>query len=186
MSNYEEQNPINTILLLLEDDIAQRSILEATAERFFVDSSTVEICVSESTTEVIKKLEQYSQDIPKASVYAVLDYNMGLNQPGERKTTESLFFENTFNEYLKNGGIIVIYSGYPEQVRQSSIIMNANRKYKNLLLLIAEKSSVQMDSVFRILKGVRKDMIPRLKTVAKKCQFDMGKVLELLRKGKKA
>lgn len=186
MGNNGDQNQINTILLLLEDDIAQRSILEATADRFFADNGTVEICVSKSTAEVIKKLDHYSQEIPKANVYAVLDYNMGLNQPGEKKTTESLFFETTFNQYLRNGGIIVIYSGYPEQVIQSSAIMNANRKYHNLLLLIAEKSSVQMDSVFRVLKGVRIEAVPKLKALAQKCQFDMGKVLDLLKKGKRS
>ena len=178
MSDNKTKQHIKTILLLLEDEIVQRAILENIAHRDFGNNDHVDICLAESTTTVKAEMAEYVRQCPDANLYAIMDYNMGRNQPGDRKPTENLFFDKNFANYLKNGGIIVIYSGYPEQVKQSSVILDANLKYENLIVLISEKSTVQMDDLFRFLKAVHSADIPQLKRIAQKYKFNLGQMIK--------
>ncbi len=175
---------IKTILLLLEDEIVQRAILENIAHRDFGHNANVDICLAESTTTVKEEMAKYINQCPDANLYAIMDYNMGRNEPGDRKPTENLFFDKYFVNYLKNGGLIVIYSGYPEQVKQSSVILDANLKYKNLIVLLSEKSSVQMDDLFRLLKAIHSADIPKLKRIAQKYKYDLGQMIKTFKSKK--
>jgi len=181
-SNYKKQQ---AILLLLEDDPEQRLLLEETSRRHFSEGSLLAICVAESTDEAKTELTKCYKQFPKAMIYAVLDYNMGINEPGKKKPSEALFIDDTFQALLKNGGVVIIYSGYPIQVRQSQIIFDAPRNYENLVLMISAKSSVHLDDMFRLLKATRPGNIPGLKRLADKCKLDFGTVLNFFKKAKR-
>ena len=170
------------ILLLLEDDPEQRALLEEAGRRYFSDDASSHICVVESTGKAKTALAQCQKDSPEAIFYVVTDYNMGLNEPGERKPTEALFFDDAFQHFLKNGGFVVVYSGYPEQVKQSQVILEAMRKYEKTAILIAVKGVVSLDDLFRLLQATQVEAIPRLKEVAEKCQFDLGNMLAYFKK----
>ena len=180
-SNSEKQQ---AILLLLEDDPEQRALLEETSRRHFSEDSLLATCVAESTVVAKAQLKKCHEQFPDAMIYAVLDYNMGINEPGQKKPSEALFIDNAFQALLKNGGIVIIYSGYPEQVRQSQIIFDAPRHYKNLVLMISMKSSVHMDDLFRMLKATRAGNISSLKRLAEKCKFDFRTVLDFFKRKK--
>lgn len=173
------------ILVLVEDDDNQRKELEETALRYFDQDSVLGILISKSAAEVSKEFENYVKEYPNASIYAVLDFNMGLNEAGDRKPTETLFYNKHFQYFLKNGGIVVLFSGYPEQVRQSQEIMNAPSRYEKLALLIAEKSKVKTDDIFRILKSMTLPKIPQLKKAADNCRLNLGHLIDATRRAKK-
>ena len=181
MADQTQYEHSDKLILLVEDDPEQRENLKQTALRYFGGEAGVCLCVAKSATEAITALPGYWDDSPKARLYAVLDHNMGLNVTGERKPTEALFYDPTFQHYMENGGVVIIYSGYPEQVRQSAAILQAPQRYAGLVLLLAEKSAVQLDDVFRLLQRMTDDAIPRLKSVAAAHQFDLGKLLDVLR-----
>lgn len=168
------------MLLLLEDDEVQRGMLTESGKHYFGDDAAFKICVAQSTNQAIEELDAFLSTTPNASLFAVMDYNMGVNQPGERKPTDSLFFNDTFLKYLDNGAIIIIYSGYPEQVRQSQIFYEQFEKNDNVVFLLAVKSEVPMDDLFRMLKATKNESIEKLKKIAKTFQYDLGKLLEYM------
>jgi len=170
-----------TILVLIDDDYAQYSNLELTALRYYGEKSEVEFVAGEKTSSILEQLPRLKKEMPDARIDAIMDYNMNLNVKGEQKPTESLFFEPDFQHFLKNGGIIVIYSGYPEQVHQSHAISSANAQYENLVLLIAEKSSVEMEDVFRFLSKVPRDKLGQTKRFAQRLNYDLKEIIAALR-----
>lgn len=181
----KEYDNIEKIILLVEDDPDQRDNLEKTAMRYFGDVPGVGLYTAENTVKALVGLQKYLKNSPDAVLYAILDYNMGLNEPGRKKPTETLFYHQNFQHYLKNGGVVVIYSGYPEQVKQSSEIFNTPRKYDNVALITAEKSNIITEDIFRLLKNTNSEKIPYLKIAAEKYQFDLGKIIEAVRKRRK-
>ncbi len=176
---------IKKIILLVEDDPEQRENLEKTANRYFGEDSSVGLYVAENTIKALVGLQKYMKNSSDALLYAILDYNMGLNEPGRKKPTETLFYHQNFQHYLKNGGLVIIYSGYPEQVKQSSEIFNTPRKYDNVAFITAEKSNVITEDIFRLLKNTGPEKIPYLRTAAEKYRFDLGKIIEAIRNRKK-
>ncbi|MCP4110928.1 MAG: response regulator [Desulfobacteraceae bacterium] len=175
---------IKKIVLLVEDDPDQRENLEKTANRYFGEDPSVGVYVAENTTKALVGLQKYLKNSSNALLYAILDYNMGLNEAGRKKPTETLFYHQNFQHYLKNGGVVVIYSGYPEQVKQSSEIFNTPRKYDNVAFITAEKSNVITEDIFRLLKNTGSEKIPHLRTAAEKYKFDLGKIIEAIRNRK--
>ncbi|MBF0225049.1 MAG: hypothetical protein HQK76_06295 [Desulfobacterales bacterium] len=178
-------NDSQKIVILVDDDPAQYSNLELVALRYFGSTQGTDLCVAENTNKVLEELENYIKVSPTSKIYAVLDYNMNLNVQGEQKPIESLFYNENFKHYLVNGGIIILYSGYIAQIYQSIIIMDAPKKYNNLALLIAEKSTVHTDDVFRMLKGTPYDKIPKLKALAEQYNYNLGNIISSLRKTKR-
>ncbi len=177
----KQYSDLEKIILLVEDDPEQRANLEKTARRY-LSVPGAGFCVAENTTVAVDELGKYEKGSPGAKITAVLDYNMGLSESGHKRPTEMLFYHDYFRRFLKNGGIVIIYSGYPEQVWQSREITNSPQKYENLALLIAEKSTVQMEDVFRLLKGTPVEAVQRLRQAADRYQFDLGKIIEAHRR----
>jgi len=173
------------VILLVEDDPEQRANLEKTARRYLEGSPGAAFCVAENTTAALDELEKYMKESPTAKITAVLDYNMGLSETGHKRPTEMLFYHDFFRHFLNNGGIVIIYSGYPEQVWQSQEIISSPGKYENLALLVAEKSAVRMEDVFRLLKGTPKEAIGKLRKAADRYQLNLGKIIEAYRSAKK-
>lgn len=178
----KQYKDLEKVVLLVEDDPEQRANLEKTARRYLADMPGTGFCVAENTTVAVDELDKCLKGSPKAKITAVLDYNMGLSETGHKRPTEMLFYHDYFRRFLENGGIVIIYSGYPEQVWQSQEIVKAPQKYENLALFIAEKSSVQMEDVFRLLKGTPIEAVPQLRLAADRYQFDLGKIIEAYRK----
>lgn len=175
---------LEKIILLIEDDPEQRMNLEKTAGRYLGGEPGAGICVAENTSVAIDNIQKYMKGSPKAKLIAVMDYNMGLNVSGHKRPTEMLFYHDYFQFFLRNGGIVVIYSGYPEQVKQSPEIIGAQDRYDNLALLIAEKSVVRLEDVFRLIKGTRMESIPKLRSASEKFNLDLGKIIDAHRKAK--
>ncbi len=175
---------LETILLLIEDDPEQRINLEKTALRYLGEEPATGVCVAENTTIALENLRKYMKGSPKAGLIAVMDYNMGLNVAGHKRPTEMLFYHDYFQFFLRNGGIVIIYSGYPEQVKQSPEIIGAQERYPNLALLIAEKSMVRLEDVFRLIKGTKMETIPKLRTASEKFNLDLGKIIAAHRKAR--
>ncbi|MBF0100003.1 MAG: hypothetical protein HQK77_03760 [Desulfobacterales bacterium] len=173
-------NPTKTILMMIDDDIEQYSNLELTALRYYGTELDVEMVLAEKVSKIIDELPRLLMNFPNAQIHAIFDYNMSLNEKGEQKPTEMLFYDKRFQQFMQNGGIIIIYTGYPEQVIQSSVIINAN-KNTNLVLLLAEKAGVQMEDVFRLLTGVPYEEIPEFKKFAKKHGYNAKKIINSLR-----
>ena len=172
------------IILLVEDDPEQRANLEKTARRYLDGQPGTCFCVAGNTTNALEELEKFMKESPNAKMTAVLDYNMGMSEPGHKRPTEMLFYHDFFRHFLNNGGIVIIYSGYPEQVWQSQEIMAASKKYENLALLVAEKSTVRMEDVFRLLKGTPHESIGKLRQAADRYQLNLGKIIEAYRSAK--
>ena len=177
---------LRKILILIEDDPEQLTNLARTAYRYFGSDQEVGVCMAANVSTALVELNHYHEKSPDAMLIAVLDYNMGLNDGNDRRPTETLFRHNKFQHFLRNGGIIVIYSGFPEQVIQSPDFREAPDKYENLALLLAEKGQDRTEDVLRILYATTMKKIPRLREVARKYKFDLGKIIEVLRGGKRA
>ncbi len=184
MTNETDPRTFPKILLFLEDDENQRKMLEDSAWHYFGDDPDCKILIAKSTNQAIDELQSSLKTSPDAYLFAIMDYNMGANEPGERKPSESMFFDNTFLKYLDNGAIIVIYSGYPEQVRHSQVIYEQTEKKENAVILLAVKSEVPMDTLFRMLKATKKESLGKLKEIAGDFQYDLGKLLEYMKQRK--
>lgn len=175
--------PYRRILLLTEDEGEQRIALEKTAERHFGTDPTTLIRTAISTGDALRELGKCASHSPNAKLYGVLDYNMGKNVPGEKRPTEALFYDFLFQSYLTNGGIVVIYSGFPEQVRQSDKIMGTPREYPNTALLVAEKAEVSLDDLFRFLATMPPERIAGLRSRIEPLNYSLGTLLERIRGG---
>ncbi len=175
------QPPYQRILLLTEDVGEQRIALQRTAERYFGDDKTTTIRTAISTGDALRELGLCASHSPNAKLYGVLDYNMGKNLPGEKRPTEALFYDPTFQSYLTNGGIVVIYSGLPEQVRQSDKMMGTPQEYPNTALLVAEKARVSLDDLFRFLATMPPERIAGLRSRVEPVNYSLGTLLEQIR-----
>ncbi len=180
MADGTDTQASKRILLLLDDDEKQREMLSESGKRYFGDDADCNILEVGSSNQAIEALNASLSVSPDAYLLAVMDYNMGENLPGERKPSESIFFNNAFLKYLDNGAIIVIYSGYPEQVRQSKVIYDLAEKKHNSVILVGVKSEVQLDDLFRMLKAAKMKGLGNLKKIAKDCQYDLNNLLEYL------
>jgi hypothetical protein len=172
---------VERLVLLVEDVVDQRENLEKTAIRYFSDELGTKICTAANTDEALRELKKYQQESPDARLAAVLDYNM-VESEESLKPTEALFYDSAFQHYLNNGGVVILNSGFPEQVRQSETIMESPRKYENLLLFLAVKGAVQVEDVFRVVKRATKKQIPVMKRVADKFNYDLSEVIKKMRK----
>ncbi|MBF0225053.1 MAG: hypothetical protein HQK76_06315 [Desulfobacterales bacterium] len=179
------RNDAQKIIMLLEDDPTQNSNLEFTALRHFGGDLGIDLCVAESTEKLIEEVKHHLNVSPTFKMCAILDYNMNLNAQGEQKPAETLFYNEHFKHYLRNGGIIVIYSAYTEQVRQAKEIIDAQKNYPNLAVLIAEKSTVHLDDIFRFLKGISFDKIHHLRRISETYNFDLGTLIKAIRENKR-
>ncbi len=172
---------VEKIVLLVEDVDEQRQNLEKTANRYFSNEPGTKICTAANTDQALRELEKYKEESPDAELTAILDYNMGESEES-RKPTEALFYNSVFQHYLKNGGAVVLNSGFPEQVRQSEAIMDSPRKYDKLLFLLAAKGAVQVEDVFRVVKRATKKQIPVMRVVAEKYNHDLSEIINRMRK----
>jgi hypothetical protein len=175
---------IEKIVLLVEDDDVQRENIRNIATRYFSDDSTTSLCVASNVTEAEAHLKKYQEFSPDALMYGVLDYNMGESEPGQRRPTEALFHgSDVFQHYLGNGGVLIYNTGFPEQVKQSEVIMDAQRKYENLLMLITVKDPkiVKTETVVRFLSNVKPDKIPRLRGISEDCSHDLVAMIKTIR-----
>ena len=175
---------IEKIVLLVEDDPEQRENIQNIAKRYFSDDPETSLCVANNVVEAEEHLKKYREFSPDALMYGVLDYNMGESDPGQRRPTEALFHgSEVFQHYLGNGGVLIYNTGYPEQVRQSEVIMEAQRKYENLLMLITAKdpSKIKTETVVRFLSNVKPDKILRLRELSENCSHDLVTMIETIR-----
>lgn len=173
---------VDKIVLIVEDEKDKRENLENLANAAFHNLPTVSVSASASTNQALEELEKYKSESPHALLYAVLDYNMGKNTPGERRPTEGLFFGNEFQHFLNNGGIIVYYSGYVNEIKKSPDLMSIQEKFPNVVLGLAEKSGrIQPTHLVKVM-GLSPTEIPDLRNWAKMHNYDL---LEMLKERQK-
>lgn len=173
---------VNKIVLIVEDEKDKRENLENLANAAFHDLPTVSVSASASTNQALEELTKYRQESPSALLYAVLDYNMNRNEAGERRQTEGLFFGDDFQHFLQNGGIILYYSGYINEIRKSPDLMFTQDKFPNVVLGLAEKSGrIQPTHLVKVM-GLSPTEIPNLREWAKTHNYDL---LEILRERQK-
>ncbi len=180
------------ILLIAEDDVALLDDLRTSASRTFrtrsrgqdVAADLVKLTATTSVPKVLEHLEGYRRHSPDARIYASLDHNMGLNtEREERKPTEALLYNPTFQHFLNNGGAIVSYTGYPEQVLQSEMMMRLQRDYQNIAFFVAKKGDpvIEHDHVFRLLADavLHPDKLDRLRKIADASRNDLGQAMRM-------
>lgn len=175
---------IEKIVLLVEDDDKQRENIRDIATRYFSDDSTTSLCVASNVNEAEVHLNKYKEFSPEALMYGVLDYNMGDSEPGQRRPTEALFrASEVFNHYLNNGGVLIYNTGFPERVLESEVIMNAQRKYENLLMLLTVKDpkKIKTETVVRFLSNIKPEKIPRLREISGECSYDLVTTIKKIR-----
>lgn len=173
---------VNKIVLIVEDEKDKRENLEHLANAAFHDLPTVSVSASASTNQALDELAKYRQESPSALLYAVLDYNMNQNEIGERRQTEGLFFGDDFQHFLKNGGVVIYYSGYVNEIRKSPDLMFTQDKFPNVVLGLAEKSGrIQPTHLVKVM-GLSPTEIPHLRDWAKMHNYDL---LEILRERQK-
>lgn len=173
---------VEKIVLIVEDEKDKRDNLETLANAAFHNQPTVSVSASASTNQALEELAKYRSESPQALLYAVLDYNMGKNEAGERRQTEGLFFGNDFQHFLRNGGIIVYYSGYVNEIKKSPDLMLTQDKFPNVVLGLAEKSGrIQPAHLVKVM-GLSPTEIPNLRNWAKTHTYDL---LEMLKERQK-
>jgi len=79
--------PYQRIVLLTEDNAEQLLALKNSADLYFSNEPTAKVIIASSTSEAISGLESCLSQSPQASLYAVLDFNMGHNPQGNRRPT---------------------------------------------------------------------------------------------------
>ena len=136
---------IEKIVLLVEDKDDLRKDMHDLAKDYFSEDSKTSLCVVSNVEEVENHLKKYREFSSDALMYSVLDYNMGENEPGNKKPSEGLFHKEAFKHYLNNGGALIYYTGFHEDVIKSDIIMSSQRNYNNLVLLIAPKDASRIE-----------------------------------------
>ncbi len=181
---------VKSILLAVEDDKDQRSTLDGLAKILasrYRDQAPWGISVVSNTVEAMVEINGYKKHSPQASLRGVLDYQMGLNPaPGTKKPTEALFYEPNFREMLRNGSLVTVYSGYPEQARQSQMIVEVAQNTPELVLLYAEKGKTRPEEVLMLTMGVAQASLPGLRNAAAHSQYDLKKVVDYLRSRSRA
>ncbi|TYT75481.1 hypothetical protein [Desulfobotulus mexicanus] len=177
---------IDKLLMLVEDDPEINASLELLALRYFGADTDVELCVGQNIQQIIDLLAGYVESIPQAKLYAVLDYNLSINLPGEQKPVEALFYHAHFRHFLKNGGIIIIYNGYPEQLRQSNEILATPSRYPDIAFFTAEKAKVAMEDIFKIIKAAVPEKLPEIRRQANHFQHDLEAMLHAIRTRKES
>ncbi|TWI71828.1 hypothetical protein LZ24_01845 [Desulfobotulus alkaliphilus] len=176
---------VKKLIMLVEDDPEINSSLELGALRYFGADTDVELCVGQSIPQVSEFLENYAKTIPEAKIYAILDYNLSNNFPGEQKPAEALFYNNDFQHFLKNGGIVIIYNGYPEQVIQSKAIMQTHDLYPDIAFFLAEKTKVPMEDIFKVIKAAVPEKLSGLRKHALNFNHDLSAMIKTMRAGQK-
>ena len=172
-------------LYIVEDDDVQRSNLDAAARRKARDASLegkIGILGASSVNELQAHMGLVDQYSPKSTTYLLVDHNMGLNEGIEkdengvihghsRKPTEALFYGNKIVESRLNcGGAVFHYSGFINQVKQSSAIMELQDKYPGIVHFLGEKSKVDVDPLMNVILWTMKnpDKIPALRKFSDK------------------
>ena len=151
------------IILLTEDqpEILQQMVssvkrAQRTLQGKFGDPEYItQTCATSSVPEVVDNLGRFREHSPDARLYACLDFNMGHNtESGSRRPTEGLWYDSTFQHFLNNGGAVVMYTGFPEAVQQTEVIMNTKRNYPNVeAVAVAQKSNPQLP-LDRVILGL--------------------------------
>ncbi len=160
----------DSILLFTEDqpDILRKMVSSAQRAqralrgRFGEPEKLTQICATSSVPNVVDNLGQYRTHSPNAELYACLDFNMGHNtESSERRPTEGLWYDSTFQHFLGNGGAIVMYTGFPEMVEQAQVIMDTPRNYPKVKsVAIAQKGNPKLPLDRVILGLAMKAMYP--------------------------
>ena len=130
---------------------AQRTLRGRLGEPEYI----TQVCATSSVPEVVDNLGRFMTYSPTAKLYACLDFNMGHNtQSGSRRPTEGLWYDSTFQHFLQNGGAVIMYTGFPEAVQQSEVIMKTKENYPNVEAVgIAQKSNPQLP-LDRVILGL--------------------------------
>ncbi len=186
----EKYGGVERIFLFVEDEFALRKNMKESVERYLADKSGLASSVVRNGHKALQELRMYREYSPGALAYACLDYNMRRNRPGERRPTEILFYDDGFKHFLGNGGIVVMFSGYIEQVKQSETIMRVQHEYPNVLLLLAEKGEgITVDEIVRVMNSLDFGNMPRgsverIRRVAEQRDHNLGKILAAVRRKK--
>jgi hypothetical protein len=168
---------IDHILLIVEDDPKILENRVSAVQRHLGDQVT--ICSCPNTAVAQEELAKYKRASPAARLDSLLDFNM-IKSKETKKSTEGLYFDSNFQHYLNNGGVVIFNTGHPSQVRQSMDIMNTQDNYESVLLLIAQKSKVDVDRVCKMYKLATPDKIPRLREISKNFDHDLSKIYQAL------
>ncbi len=180
---------INTILLIMEDDPAQRKTLENIAKENLSRFPSTSLCVASDTAQAIEHLKNYQMFSPNAWLNAILDYNFSeVSEGGSKKPADALFYSDVFQHYLNNnGGVAVIYSGsYVSQAQQSQVISEAIFKYPKFALFFAQKAKVAADDVVKFMvRTAAPENVTKLKNAAKTFNYDLGAYIAAGREAKK-
>lgn len=177
---------IDRIVLLVEDDLKEQKILKEAAEKAYKNHIGSDISVASDSTEALKHLGQYMKVSPQAKLNAILDYNMCLGK--DRRSTDTLFYDETFKHYLRNGGLVVIYSGSGAYEAINSPAIQETlidiKNYPNFAFLYAVKTMVPVDDLLRFMsKNSSPEKIPKLREFGadKRFGYDLGKLIAAVR-----
>ncbi|MBI4981035.1 hypothetical protein HZC30_05775 [Candidatus Woesearchaeota archaeon] len=187
--NLPRYSGIDTIMLIMEDDPAQRQTLENIAKEKLTRFPSTSLCVASDTAQAIKHLENYRMFSPQAWLNAILDYNFSeVSAGGDKKPADALFYSDAFRHFLNNkGGVAVIYSGsYVSQAQQSQVISEAIFKCPNFALFFAQKAKVAADDVIKFMLSVAEPKnIHQLRSAAEKFGYDLGGYINAAREQRK-
>ncbi len=141
---------IDKVVLIVEDETPLRESLERAARLRFAKKADAQIYAVSSVPLAVSTLEDLKTYSPDARLAWILDYNMGRNVEGQKKPIEALFFpqkgeEGAFHYFLKRGGLIILNTGYPEQVLGSKVIMDSPKEYGNIALFVSRKGAPEID-----------------------------------------
>lgn len=196
LSADEARYHTRNLVLIAEDEHSLRRNLDQSARIALRSASArvdpvqreglVSLCVTHSVPDALVHLAEYHKHSPSARLFASLDYNMGHNRDaGERRPTEGLFHDDHFKHFCGNGGTIVMYTGLPEQVKQSPMIMDAQKMYDNLAVFVAQKADPNINpiQVFMLLSRSLVDPAKHqeLRVLAQNHNHDLGAILRFLR-----
>jgi hypothetical protein len=186
--NIPQYSGVDRIVLITEDDPAQRLTLENIAKDQFKNDSRVSICSAQDTVEAAKHLNNYHMFSPEAWLNAILDYNFGdVVSGGDRKPAEALFYNDDFKHYINKGGVVVIYSGsYTKQAQQSPIIIDAISRNPYFALFFAQKATVKGEDVVKFTRNIaKKENIATLRAGAERFNYNLGEMLVAVRSRQK-
>ena len=141
---------IGKAVLIVEDEAPLRESLERAANLRFAGKTDTKVYAVNNVSTAVATLDDLKTYSPNARLAWILDYNMGKNVEGEKKPIEALFFpqeerRGAFHYFLNRGGLVVLNTGYPEQVLSSKIIMESPSVYKNIALFVSRKGAPEID-----------------------------------------
>lgn len=176
---------VDKLVLLVEDEADKLKTLDDLAQAAFRNTPQVSICAASSTNAALTEMGKYTQGSPQAKLYAVLDYNMSKNAPGDKRPTEGLFYEGDFARLLGNGGIVTYYSGYVKDIVKSPDLMTLQGRYTNVAFFVAEKGGiVQPRDLINVMK-LPSEKIPQLRELSIKYGHDLNQVIAQMRAQRK-